>query len=637
MARSPRLRMALRTPTGFLACLVLGILAAVAIAAPIVWASKAGRIDVAHILEGASRRHPLGTDDLGHDILARVQVATRPSLLLALLATLAGAAIGVPLGALPTVLGRRGARLADALIDFSVAFPALLLAIFTAVVLGVGALSAVLAIGVAAAPSYARLTQTLAASVAGSDYVAAARVVGVSRWRLLSRHIVPNVAEPIILNTTIAVGYALVAVSGLSFLGLGVQPPAYDWGQLLDDGLSRIYVSPGAALGPAVAIIVAGLAFNGLGEALAQAASTRPTRVPPAAGARGETPQPASSAVPAPMDAVLTVVGLTVSFRMPTGAITPVRGVSFEVRRGELLGIVGESGSGKSLTALAVAQLAPPSAEVSAERLEFMGRDLREVSVSERRRLLGTSLAMVFQDPATSLNPALRVGRQLAEVAEVHGGMRRGEALRLAADRLRGVRIASPERRIQQYPHELSGGMRQRAMIAMGLMGETKLIVADEPTSALDVTVQQQILRLLRRVSADTQGSAIFITHDMGVVTELCHRVLVMYAGLIVEDLEVTTLLAGPAHPYTRALLASVPDMATQRARPLATIPGTPPEPHEIGDGCAFAPRCALASERCRVQNPGLDELREGWRVACWHPQTGYPPATPAETIGTER
>jgi oligopeptide/dipeptide ABC transporter ATP-binding protein len=228
---------------------------------------------------------------------------------------------------------------------------------------------------------------------------------------------------------------------------------------------------------------------------------------------------------------------------------------------------------------------------------------------------------MVFQDPGTSLNPSLTVGRQLAEVAEVHRGTRRPSALALAVDRLRQVRIANPERRVRQYPHELSGGMRQRAMIAMGLMGEPALIIADEPTSALDVTVQQQILRLLRRISSDTGTALLLISHDIAVVSQLCQRVLVMYAGRIVEDLPVAGLPDAAAHPYTRALIASLPDMATPAGGTLASIPGRPPEPYEAPAGCPFAPRCAFASDRCVAERPELTELRPGQRAACWHPQ----------------
>jgi oligopeptide/dipeptide ABC transporter ATP-binding protein len=382
-----------------------------------------------------------------------------------------------------------------------------------------------------------------------------------------------------------------------------VQPPGYDWGRLLDEALPRIYVTPAAALGPVAAIVIAGLAFNAFGEALARGAARRPvTRVAP----------PPSAVSRSPNDLLLEVVGLTISF----GAVTPVRGVSLSVRAGEVVGIVGESGSGKSLTAAAIAGLVPAPGAVGGA-VALGGRDVRSLS----RRELGTSLAMVFQDPGASLNPALRIGRQLAEVLEVHAGAARGEAMRVAVSRLGSVRIAEPAARARQYPHELSGGMRQRVMIAMGLMGEPDLIIADEPTSALDVTVQQQILRLLDGVSADTGAAVVFISHDMAVVAGLCRRVLVMYAGRVVEELGADAL-ARAAHPYTRALIASVPDMTVDRSQPLATIPGRPPEPDEVRDGCAFAPRCAFAGARCHVEAPLLRALHPGQRVACFYPQT---------------
>ena len=617
-------RTALRTPTGALALVTVVLLIVLAIVAPMIWGDKATTPNVDHLLEGGSAEHPLGTDNIGRDLLARTLVATRLSMVLSVLIVLVGAGIGVPLGALPTVLGRRSARLTAAITDFALAYPALLLAIFLSVILGAGPTAAVLALGIASAPAFARLTQTLAASVAGSDYVAAAHVLGLSRRRVLFRHVLPNIAEPIILNVTIAIGYALLALSGLSFLGLGVQPPSYDWGQLLTASLNRIYVAPEAALGPCVAIVIAGLAFNGLGEALARAASTRTSYVrSPRRGTAAFTPiLPIADDQRVIDDPVLVVEGLTVTFPTGDGSIAPVRGISFSIGNGERIAIVGESGSGKSLTALSLAQLVPHPGTVRADRLEFVGRDLSDGSDPDN--VVGTSMAMVFQDTSTSLNPALRIGTQLSEVAEVHGGLRRTEARRRAVDRLREVRLSGPERRLRQFPHELSGGMRQRVMIAVGLMGEPRLIVADEPTSALDVTVQQQILRLLKDIGDDTGASCLLITHDIAVATEMCDRILVMYAGRIVEDIDASRLWEGPTHPYTRALLAAVPDMDTDRDVELASIPGRPPDPADLPTGCAFAPRCAFATDKCREDAPPLLlDKTDSHRVACWHPQQG--------------
>jgi oligopeptide/dipeptide ABC transporter ATP-binding protein len=597
-----------------------GLLAAIlilAVLAPVLWSAKADALDTTRILQGSSPAHWMGTDGLGRDIFYRVLVATRTSVLLALLATGIGVAIGLVLGTAPLVVGTIPGRLVTTVVNIAVAFPGLLLALFFAVIFGVGATGALLAIGFAIAPGFARLTQTLVARVAGLDFVAAARLAGVGRGRLIARHILPNIGEPLIVNATIAAGNALLAFAGLSFLGLGVQPPGYDWGRLLGDGLSGIYVHPAAALAPGVAVVVAGLAFNLFGEAMAGAIGLR-TRNAPVRGRWRRRP-PVASPVDSGDHPVLAVDGLRVSFPGPAGPVEPVRGVGFTLRRGEAVGIVGESGSGKSLTALAIAQLIEEPGQVFADRLEFLGDDLRTSPGPARRRLLGTSLAMVFQDPTTSFNPTMRIGRQLAEVAEQHQGLSRAEALARAVERLRAVRIPAAEHRSRQFPHEFSGGMRQRSMIGMGLMGTPALIIADEPTTALDVTIQRQVLRLLADIRSADAVAVLLISHDIAVVGQVCDRVLVMYAGRIVEDLPAAELRSHARHPYTRALLAAVPDMTTDRDQPLATIPGRPADPARLPAGCAFAPRCAYADDQCRLSDPALVTDDRGRRVACWH------------------
>jgi oligopeptide/dipeptide ABC transporter ATP-binding protein len=488
----------------------------------------------------------------------------------------------------------------------------------------------VIGIAAAVAPYFARLSQTLAASVVGADYIAAARVLGIGRLRLTARHVLPNVAEPLLLTLMLTMGDALLALAGLSLLGVGIQPPSYDWGGMLTEGLQRIYVTPIVVLGPAVAIILAALGFNLLGETLAKRAARRDGTLPRRQDSLPPVPVPEQrERIEEPADGgretVLDVRDLTVSF--PGGSV-PVRDVSITVEPGEIVGIVGESGSGKSLTAMAIAELLPIRAQATAEQRRLFGRDLRTLGAGARRRLMGRSLSIVYQDPMASLNPALRVGRQLGEVAEVHEGLSRREARKRSVERLRSVRIGSPERRVRNYPFELSGGMRQRVMIAMGLMGTPRLIIADEPTTALDVTVQQQILKLLDDVGAATGAAAILISHDIAVVSQLCRRVLVMYAGRVVEELDVPTLVRGPAHPYTAALLASVPTMESDREQPLVSIPGRAAGPFDRSPGCPFAPRCPAASERCGRELPVLEPLGPGHRVACWHPNAVAPPAS---------
>jgi oligopeptide/dipeptide ABC transporter ATP-binding protein len=613
------IRRTMRTPLGVAAIVLLAVVLATAVFAPILWGDKADAVNTNDLLAGPSPEHWIGTDNLGRDLFYRVLVATRLSIVLALLATLVSVSVGLVLGVLPLLLGPRFGRVITWIVGIAVAFPGLLLALFFAVIFGSGWLGAVLAIGLAGAPSFARLCQTLIAGVSSRDYVAAARVGGVGRLRVLGRHVLPNIGEPLIVNATIGAGGTLLAFAGLSFLGLGVQPPSYDWGRLMGEGLSGIYVNPLAALAPGIAVVIAGLAFNLVGESAARALGIASTN-PLAKVTKAVKPHPVAYAAPAvsDSDAVLAVKNLRVSFPGAAGPVSPVRGISFTIGRGEAVGIVGESGSGKSLTALSIAQLVEQPGEVKAQRLEFLGEALLEGDPARHRRLLGTSLAMVFQDPMTSFNPTKRMGGQLAEVAVAHQGMSSKDALARAVDRFGAVRLPEPERRVRQYPHEFSGGMRQRAMIAMGLMATPKLIIADEPTTALDVTVQQQVLSLLHSIREKGDVALLLISHDVSVVAEICDRVLVMYAGRIVEDLPADRL-ADAQHPYTRALLAAVPDMTTDLDQPLATVPGRPVDPAQVPAGCAYAARCPLADARCRGLDPELVEDEAGSRVACWH------------------
>ncbi|WP_243061013.1 dipeptide/oligopeptide/nickel ABC transporter permease/ATP-binding protein [Nocardioides sp. SR21] len=616
-----QLKSVLRTPLGLTATLLtIGVLV-LAVIAPILWTDDADAIDTSNILAPPSAEHWAGTDNLGRDIFYRTLVATRLSVELALAATAIAVVVGLLLGTAAFLLGRRGGRLVNAGINIAVAFPGILLALFFAVIFGVGATGAVLAIGMAGAPAFGRLTQTLVAGIAARDFVAAAQVAGVGRLRILLRHVLPNIGEPLAVNATISAGGALLAFAGLSFLGLGVQQPTYDWGRLLFDGISSIYVNPWAALVPGFAVIIAGLAFNLFGESVAKALGVGVVGgIPklPSVAAHLDDVEPVEDTRHSTDDVVLDVRNLRVTFPGVRGPIRPVRGISFAVRRGEAIGVVGESGSGKSLTALAISRLVDDSGRVEADRLELLGDDLRAADSKAQRQMLGTSLAMVFQDPMTSFNPTQRMGRQLAESSRHHQGLSKKDALERAVDRLRSVRITEPEKRAHQYPHEFSGGMRQRAMIGMGLMGTPALIVADEPTTALDVTVQQQVLDLLASIREADDVALILISHDVTVVGEVCDRVLVMYAGRIVEDLRAADLAAAQ-HPYTRALMAAVPDMHTDLDQPLAVIPGRPVDPSDVPEGCAYAARCPLASARCRTEDPALVADAAGHRVACWH------------------
>jgi oligopeptide/dipeptide ABC transporter ATP-binding protein len=318
---------------------------------------------------------------------------------------------------------------------------------------------------------------------------------------------------------------------------------------------------------------------------------------------------------------LLEVKGLHTSFYTRDGVVRAVDGIDFHVDRGEIMGLVGESGCGKSVTSLSIMRLVAKPGRVEAGQVLFEGQDLLTLSGDQMRRIRGERISMIFQQPQSSLNPVWDVGRQVAEVLEIHRGMKRGPARDRALELLRMVGIPDPARRLDAFPHELSGGMAQRVMIAMALACEPELLIADEPTTALDVTIQAQILDLMRNLRDETGTAIILITHDLGVVAEMCDRVAVMYAGEIVEHTDVTTLFRRPKHPYTRGLIGSIP-VVGQVKDELSVIPGNVPNLIDLPKGCRFAPRCLTRIEEdvtlATEVHPKLLPVSEGHEVRCW-------------------
>ncbi len=313
---------------------------------------------------------------------------------------------------------------------------------------------------------------------------------------------------------------------------------------------------------------------------------------------------------------LLEVRELRVSFFTPRGEVRAVDGVSFTIDEGETFGLVGESGCGKSVTALSLLRLLDGNGRIVGGDIIFAGRRLLALSEEEMRSLRGDQIAMVFQEPMTSLNPVFTVGYQIGEVLEVHRGMSRKQARAEAIELLRLVEIPEPERRVDAYPHQLSGGMRQRVMIAMALACRPRLLIADEPTTALDVTIQAQILDLLAHLQQQFGMAVLFVTHDLGIVAERARRVAVMYAGRIVEEAETATLFRNPLHPYTRGLLRSIPRLG-MRVRRLAAIPGSVPDPLSLPSGCRFRDRCTYFVARCAEIDPQLEPFGDSRAVAC--------------------
>jgi len=324
------------------------------------------------------------------------------------------------------------------------------------------------------------------------------------------------------------------------------------------------------------------------------------------------------------MAQLLEVTNLRTEFKTAAGTIRAVDGVDLSVGKGETLGIVGESGCGKSITSLSIMQLLPKGlGKIAAGEVRFNGENMLDFSEQKMRSIRGNEMAMIFQEPMTSLNPVFKIGKQIAESARYHHGVSKHKAKDMAVEMLTKVGIPRPEKVAASYPHELSGGMRQRVMIAMAMICNPKLLIADEPTTALDVTIQAQILDLMRELQKSEGTSILMITHDLGVVAEMCDRVVIMYAGQVVEETDVKTLFKDPKHPYTQSLLASLPQLNSDQER-LASIPGQVPNPLDMPKGCRFAPRCQFAKEICRAEAPELTEVESGHKSRCLLQQEGY-------------
>ncbi len=314
---------------------------------------------------------------------------------------------------------------------------------------------------------------------------------------------------------------------------------------------------------------------------------------------------------------LLTITGLSTHFYTRSGVIKAVDNLSLSLAPGQVLGLVGESGCGKTVTALSILNLVPPPGKIASGSILFEGRDLLTLPEDEMRKIRGARISMVFQEPMTALNPVFTVGNQIAEVIWTHRGVPKQEALHQAVELLHSVGIPSPEKRVHEYPHQLSGGMRQRVMIAMAIACKPSLILADEPTTALDVTIQAHILELLSRIQAEMGMAMVLVTHDLGLIAERAHEVAVMYAGRIVEQAGTAELFANPLHPYTRGLMASIPKPGETRRGRLRTIRGTVPRLSDLPAGCKFSPRCDIKTQRCDAE-PDLVEIGPGHLVRCW-------------------
>jgi len=566
----------LQNPMTVLGLLLVGLLAGGALLAPVLPLADPEATQLEQrLLPPGSEGHLLGTDSLGRDLLSRLLWGTRLSIAVAAAATLVAATLGSLIGILAGYFGRWVEVILMRSMDVALAFPYLILALAIVAILGPGLVNALLAIAIVNIPFFARTVRAVTLGVCRQSFVESARMSGQSHTGILARDILPNVLPTIIIAASTTFGWMILETAGLSFLGLGAQPPRADLGSMLADSRSLILIAPHTGILPGLVILALVLGLNLVGDGL------RDLLDPKMRGAGSVRPQPSTrveKAVAAPETAPteaaegLRVRDLRIAFGPRQGGRSPgVNGVSFDLGPGEALGMVGESGSGKTVSAMAILRLVPsPPAVIEAGEIQHHGGNLLTLNGEDLRQLRGNRIAVIFQDPLSSLNPLETIGYQVDEAILTHQALSPAEARLKTLDLLRQMDLPQPETKVRQYPHQLSGGQRQRVGIAMALANDPDLIIADEPTTALDVTVQRKILQQIDRIRRERGTALLFISHDLAVVSQLCDRTVVMREGSIVEEGRTSDLLRRAHHPYTRHLLACTPSLAV--ARPQAEV-----------------------------------------------------------------
>jgi peptide/nickel transport system permease protein len=563
--------------------------------------------DLVASMQGPSVAHPLGTDRLGRDLLSRLAHGGNSTLWGVLVATVVAVVLGVALGLIAGYVG----GLVDAIImriaELLFAIPGIIILLVVLAVFPNNITAAMFTFGVLLASGLIRIVRTATISVREELFVAAARVSGLSTPQILRLHIFPRLTSLIIVQASLIASISLVTQAGLGFLGFGPPPPQPSWGGLIEDARGIVIQDPWALIPPGVAVALTVMALSLLGDAVRDTSTQRwassklQRRVPrsariPATGVLAEREPLAQT--------LLSVRHLSVQIpmRSASGHLTPttvVDDVSLDVSDGEVVGLVGESGCGKSVTALSVLGLVPGDGSVTGGSCWFSGQNLTRATSRQWSAIRGRGIGFVAQEPMVSLDPTLRAGAQIAEAVRRHSGVSRRQARARVIELLASVRLPEPAQVARRYPHQMSGGMAQRVAIAFALAGNPRLLIADEPTTALDVTVQAEILELLRTLSRERGMAVLIVTHDWGVVAELCDRAIVMYAGQVVEMSDVASMFAQPRHPYTLGLLNSDPHRIGADGR-LPTIPGVVPAPADWPASCRFADRCRFVIPECR-------------------------------------
>lgn len=592
-----------RRPFALFGAVLFVLMVFAAIAAPLISPFSPYQQDLTNFLAGPSAHHLLGTDSLGRDVLSRLIYGARPAFVGAGEAFGVAVVVAVPLGLVAGYFaGWIDATIAR-VVDIVLSIPAIMFLLVIVAVFSGNQNAVLVAFGFLVSPGLIRVVRSVTLSVRRELFVEAARVSGVNESRIVFRHILPLILGPVIVQGTLIAAGAVLVEAALGFLGLGPQPPQASWGEMVSEASLQLSRQPWLVVPPGAVLILAVLSLGLIGDAVRDIAAERlaPVERRPArtrVRVAGNDFAGVDAVPEASTKALLSVRGLSVAFSTREGDLRVVDGVSFDIRRGETVGLLGESGCGKTITSLAMMRLLPPGGRIVAGSCSFEGRDLARSSRAELAAVRGRQIAMISQEPMVALDPVFTVGNQLLEAVRRHDGSSRRQAAVRVRDLLEKVELRDYERVMRLYPHELSGGMAQRVVIALALAGRPKLVIADEPTTALDVTVQAEILELLRTLQEETGLAILLVTHNWGVVADSCQRAVIMYAGQVVEYGDVDALFERPLHPYTEGLLLSNPEQA-EPGTDLPTIPGSVPAPTEWPLGCRFAPRCTYRRVDC--------------------------------------
>jgi peptide/nickel transport system permease protein len=579
-AHSHIARRFLKNPLGVAALSVLVLIVLAAIFAPLLTSYNPNGVSVLNILQGPGAGHLLGTDGAGRDVWSRLLYGGRYTLAGALLATVVAAVLGITSGLVAGYYGKWFESAASWVTTLLMALPGIVVLLAARAVLGPSLWTVMIIFGVLLVPAFYRLVFAAVSGVRNELFVDAARVSGVSDARIIGRHILTVVRAPIILQASIVFGIAIAVQVGLDFLGFGDQSIP-TWGNMLNDGFTNLYRDPQLVIWPGLAVVITGVALtlfaNALRDELEQSARPhrrRAAKVAAAAMTAADSVRPESDTIvheePAATAAaplLLHIEGLAVGYPQADGSVTRVvDDVSLDIRRGEVHGLIGESGSGKTQTAWSVLRLLPAGGEILEGSIRLGGEDLSQVSDAKMRDIRGGRIAYIPQEPMSNLDPSFTIGSQLTEPMRIKLGVSKAEAKARALKLLGQVGIPNPERTLASYPHELSGGMAQRVLIAGAVSCEPDLVIADEPTTALDVTIQAEILDLLRELQRGLGVTILIVTHNFGVVADLCDRVSVMQKGRIVETGSTRSVFADPQHPYTRSLFDAILDESPARS-----------------------------------------------------------------------